>query len=436
MPDLGGPRPLMTYINVKHGFAFEGRYFCDGPTAHVLVTPGNFVIGGGFQEGKAKYYAGPIPPDYILRGGDLVVTMTDLSKAGDTLGFPALIPTTHDRVYLHNQRVGLVLIIAPDQLDRDYLYYSLRTDAYRNHILATASGSTVRHTSPSRICDFAVKLPPLKEQQAIAEILRALDDKIEQNRRTERALEELARAMFKAWFVDFEPVKAKAAGQMSFPGMHPAAFASLPVRLTDSALGQVPQGWAVVDIYQLANVVYGAPFASKLFNDKGKGKPLIRIRDLQTHSPSISTTERHPKGTLIQPGEIVVGMDGEFRLHYWTGSEAWLNQRLCSFKPLPQVPTMYLGEALRAPLDYVERSEAATTVIHLGKYDIDRFELLRPDEATLAAFDSITSPILNLIVQTAAESAKLALLRDYILPRLLSEQVRVSNIGQFTKEAL
>ena len=97
---------------------------------------------------------------------------------------------------------------------------------------------------------------------------------------------------------------------------------------------------------------------------------------------------------------------------------------------------MYLGEALRAPLDYVERSEAATTVIHLGKYDIDRFELLRPDDATLAEFDSITTPMLNLIVQTAAESAKLALLRDCLLPRLLSGQVEVSDVGQFTREAL
>ena len=187
----------------------------------------------------------------------------------------------------------------------------------------------------------------------------------------------------------------------------------------------MPEGWGVVDVYNLANVVYGAPFASKLFNEAGEGKPLIRIRDLQTHSPSVFTTERHPKGTLIQPGNIVVGMDGEFRLHYWTGPEAWLNQRLCSFRPLPGVPAMYLGEALRSPLDYVERSEAATTVIHLGKYDIDRFELLRPDDVTLAAFDAITSPMLKLVVQSAAESAKLAALRDYLLPRLLSGRVRV-----------
>lgn len=435
MPDRGAKRPLAAYIDVKHGFAFEGQYFCDEPMTHVLMTPGNFAIGGGFQEGKAKYYKGPIPEDFILRQGDLVVTMTDLSKAGDTLGYPALVPAAHNRIYLHNQRIGLVSITDPESIDRDYLYYVLRTDTYRNHVLATASGSTVRHTSPSRIREFQVQLPAFKEQQAAAAVLRLLDDKIDQNRRTGRALEALARATFKAWFVDFEPVKAKAAGQTGFPGMRTAAFAAFPDRLTDSPLGPVPQGWEVVDVYQLAKVVYGAPFASKLFNETGEGRPLIRIRDLQTHSPSISTTEQHPKGTLIRPGEIVVGMDGEFRLHYWTGPEAWLNQRLCSFKPLPEVPTMYLGEALRAPLDYVERSEAATTVIHLGKHDIERFELLRPDRATLAAFDNITSPVLDLIVQMAAESSKLATLRDYLLPRLLSGRVRVRDAVDAIEQA-
>src|SRR5690606_22624274 len=140
----------------------------------------------------------------------------------------------------------------------------------------------------------------------------------------------LARAMFKAWFVDFEPVHAKAAGATSFPGMPPETFAALPTRFTNSELGPVPEGWEVGDVYALATVTYGAPFKSKQFNEQGIGKRLIRSRDLQTHLPTVFTPEQHPKGTLVQPGDIVVGMDGEFRLHYWTGPEAWLNQRLCS----------------------------------------------------------------------------------------------------------
>lgn len=272
--------------------------------------------------------------------------------------------------------------------------------------------------------NFELPIPPIGVQGVIADILDALDDKIEHNRKTSRALEGLARVMFKAWFVDFEPVHAKAAGATSFPGMPAEAFAALPARFVDSELGPVPEGWEIVDVYSLAKVVYGAPFKSKLFNEIGEGKRLIRIRDLQTHLPTVYTPEEHPKGTLIQPGDIVVGMDGEFRLHYWTGPEAWLNQRLCSFVPRPSIPSMFLGESLRAPLDYVERSEAATTVIHLGKYDIDRFRLLRPSDRVLDAFGTISTPILKSIVQAAAEARKLAELRDYLLPKLLSGEVR------------
>jgi type I restriction enzyme, S subunit len=176
-------KSLGDYVHVKHGFAFKGEYFTDDPTPAVLVTPGNFAIGGGFQDQKLKYYAGPVPAEYVLEQGDLVIAMTDLSKAGDTLGYPALIPASTGRCYLHNQRVGLVEIHDEQQVDKRFLYYRLCASDYRRHILATASGSTVRHTSPGRIGQFATTPPAIDEQRAIAGVLGALDAKTEQNHR-------------------------------------------------------------------------------------------------------------------------------------------------------------------------------------------------------------------------------------------------------------
>ena len=95
---------------MKHGYTFKDECFTDAETPYVLVTLGNFATGGGFLTNKPKYYAGPVPDDYILQEDDLVVTMTDLGKAGDTLGYPALVPRTLGRRYLHNQRIGLVEI--------------------------------------------------------------------------------------------------------------------------------------------------------------------------------------------------------------------------------------------------------------------------------------------------------------------------------------
>lgn len=413
---------LADHVDLLTGFPFKSADYSQDSDDVRLLRGDNVVQGALRWDNAARWSRRQISDvtRYELRPGDVVLAMDrpwieaglKYARIGD-LDVPSLLV----------QRVARLRARA--DVDQGFLFYLIGSRAFTDHVLAVQTGTAVPHISGKQILSFEFALPPIDEQRAIAAVLGALDQKIEQNRRTVKALERLARATFKAWFVDFEPIKAKAAGTTSFPGMPPAVFAALPDRLTESSLGPVPEGWNVVEVYDLAKVVYGAPFASKLFNNTGAGKPLIRIRDLQTHSPSVSTTERHAKGTLIQPGEIVVGMDGEFRLHYWTGPDAWLNQRLCSFQPLPSVPAMYLGEALRAPLAYVERSEAATTVIHLGKYDIDRFELLRPDKDTLSAFDSITAPMLRLILHMASESSRLAALRDYLLPRLLSGAVRV-----------
>jgi len=167
-------RRLAEVAEVKHGYAFAGEYFSDHGVGPRLVTPGNFRIGGGWQNGKPKYYDGPAIPGYTLNKSDLVVTMTDLSKAGDTLGYSAFVPDGGP--WLHNQRVGLVSVIRPDLVDVRYLGYVLRSIPYRQHVLATATGSTVRHTSPSRILEFATRWPSLPEQRAVAETLGAIEE--------------------------------------------------------------------------------------------------------------------------------------------------------------------------------------------------------------------------------------------------------------------
>jgi len=144
------------FCNVKHGYAFKGEFITAEETGQILLTPGNFRIGGGFNPSKYKYYSdGDYDKDYILEAGDLIITMTDLSKEGDTLGYPAFVPKHSNNIFLHNQRLGKVI---DSQIDLFFLFFLLCRREYRSHILGTASGSTVRHTSPSRIleCKFTV----------------------------------------------------------------------------------------------------------------------------------------------------------------------------------------------------------------------------------------------------------------------------------------
>ena len=134
----------------------------------MLVTPGNFRIGGGFQEKKCKYYTAEYPDEYILHAGDLIVTMTDLSKASDTLGFGAIVPKS-TTVYLHNQRVGLFDYL-DNRLDKTFVMWFMQTEEYRDHILSTCAGTTVKHTSPDRILDVDIFLPPIDLQKKFASL--------------------------------------------------------------------------------------------------------------------------------------------------------------------------------------------------------------------------------------------------------------------------
>lgn len=155
---------LREFIKVKHGYAFDGEQFSENETLKVLVSPGNFKIGGGFQNNKPKYYNenANYNTNYVLKAGSLVVTMTDLSKNGDTLGFPAIIPVDNQLKFLHNQRVGLVEFI-DTTYSKAFVYFLMCSSDYRNYILATATGTTVRHTSPDKILEYGFIIPNNKD---------------------------------------------------------------------------------------------------------------------------------------------------------------------------------------------------------------------------------------------------------------------------------
>lgn len=213
---------LGDFIEVRHGYAFKTKFADDQRSPYALFTRKNFTPGGGYRDDAPRYYHGEFRETFLLEAGDLMIVLTDLSRDGDLLGFPAIVPETDTFRYLHNQRVGKVVFHAPG-LDPQFLYGLLRSSSYRRHVLNTASQTTVRDTAPSRLHAYTFRLPPLHEQARIARILAALDDKIESDRRLAVLLEATAASLFRARFVDFVGVD----------------------EFEDSDIGRVPAGWAV-----------------------------------------------------------------------------------------------------------------------------------------------------------------------------------------------
>ena len=326
----------------------------------------------------------------------------------------------------HGSTEFIVIRGKPGVSDTDFAYYLATQPVFHAFAVAQMTGTSGRQRVPTKALGaYMVRLPPLAEQKRIASILGALDDKIELNRRMNAKLEDMARTLFKSWFVDFDPVRAKLDGRLP-AGMDAATAALFPDAFEESTLGLIPKGWRTGSIYEIAKVIYGAPFASSLFNSEKNGKPLIRIRDLENESPAVFTTEVHPKGYLLHPGDIAVGMDGEFRAHLWAGVESWLNQRVCVFAPKQGYSAAFVRNSIIAPLAHVEATETATTVIHIGKNDIDRFTLLIPDGFVVEAFNRQCQPLYDRIVANKRQRRVFASQRDRLLQKLFSPQLPVN----------
>lgn len=294
-----------------------------------------------------------------------------------------------------------------------YLYYTLKTF----DLASLNVGSAVPSLTTEVLNDVLVSVPDINTQTAIAEILSSIDDKIELNNKINQELENLAQTLFKQWFIDFE-----------FPKENGEPYKSSGGEMIDSELGEIPKGWCVDSIYKISDVIYGAPFKSNLFNQENKGFPLIRIRDLKTFKPQNWTEEVHPKGTKIFAGDLVVGMDAEFRPHFWLGKPAWLNQRVCHFRPKSNFSKLFVREIIRPQLAFFENSSVGTTVIHLGKADIDTFKSIIPTNAVLIHFEVISNSIFEAIINNSKETQELTNLRDTLLPKLISGELKVAEV--------
>ena len=408
-------------IAIKHGFAFKGEHFVDYPTDDVLVTPGNFAIGGGFRLEKAKFYDGPIPPDYVLSPGDIIATMTDLSKQADTLGYSAVIPESKYR-FLHNQRIGKVTL-RDHSVDLAFIAWLMRTDGYRHQIVGSATGSTVKHTSPGRILSYRFKLPPSAEQRRISDVLSALDDKIEVSRRMNETLEANARALFRDWFVDFGPTRAKAEGRPAY--LAPDLWSLFPNRLGDDGL---PSGWSDTPLDQIADFLNGlalqkfpaAPGASSL--------PVIKIAELRSGVSASSNRASIdvPSKYVIADGDFLFSWSGSLLAKFWTEGAGALNQHL--FKVSSEThPAWFFSQWVWHHLAEFQAIAAskATTMGHIQRGHLSAAMTVTPPPSTLVRMSAVMQPLLDRVLANLLESRTLAATRDAVLPKLMSGELRV-----------
>lgn len=281
-----------------------------------------------------------------------------------------------------------------DIADPVFVYYFFRSSLGRQEILKyTSTVGTPGIGQPlSSLRSMQLPLPPLVDQKRIAEVLGALDHKIDTCVLTNRLASDLISALF------LRSIQAHGV-----------------------------QSRQLLDVIQFD---FGEPFKGEYFNSRRKGRPLIRIRDLKTFDPQVWTTEQRNREVVIEPGDVLVGMDAEFRPTPWLGSCGVLNQRVCRARGIG-VGRAFVCEALKAPLLEIERNKTGTTVIHLNQQDLGDAKIPLPSRATLEAFDSVAEPLFRLRIACAEEVRTLAGLRDTISPPLLSGELGIRGAESF-----
>lgn len=290
----------------------------------------------------------------------------------------------------------------------EYAGYYFRSLKFRNAVTSMSSMTTRASLNNDMISLLTITVPTLEEQENIANILSCLDEKIELNNEMNKTLEEMAQCIFKRWFVDFE-----------FPNENGEPYKSSGGEMVDSELGMIPNGWEVVNYINTSDIQYGFAFKSKLFNDK-EGKPIIRIRDISNSYTPTYTTEEYNDLYIVTKNDILVGMDGEFKAHIWGGKDSLLNQRVLRIRPKDNNSIAYSYFSIKEPLRYLENSKVGTTVIHLGKKDIDNIKIVYPPNNLISKYRDIADNLINKICENKVEIMELLELRDSLLPKLMS----------------
>lgn len=387
---------------------------------------GNKWVGGEFvfvTEEKALSLA----PNKA-RPGDLIFTQRG------TLGQVAIVPDTPYLEYIISQS-QMKLSVDPQKADVEYLYYLFLGPEQQEYIRNNAIQTGVPHTNLGILKKTPITLPTLVEQQKIAGVLGSLDERIVLLRETNSTLEAIAQTLFKSWFVDFEPVHARARGEQ-LAGLAPEVTALFPDSFEESALGMIPKGWQAEPLDEIADFLNG--LALQKYPPEGdETLPVIKIAQLRKgDTVGADRASRNIKPEyIIQNGDVLFSWSGSLEVEVWCGGEGALNQHLFKVTSQRFQKWFYLRWTKAHLINFKHiAASKATTMGHIQRKHLTEAMVVVPSSQVLAEADKIFGPLLDQWINNAEQAQTLANLRDTLLPRLISGQLRLPDAEQQFKD--
>ncbi len=347
-------------------------------------------------------------------------------------------------------------------VDKNFIYYALKSSKFQNYIKSQATGSTIKNVSLKLLRDYVLELPDIIQQKRISKILSNLDEKINLNNQINQTLETIAQAIFKSWFIDFEPVRAKIAAKQEGKDPELAAmcaisgktqaeldqltkedFAELqataalfPDELVESELGTVPKGWSVQKIKDFGRVICGKTPSKSIAEYYGNDIPFIKIPDMHHDVFVLDSFEKlSEKGSnsqankILPRGSICVSCIATVGKVIITHQPSQTNQQINSIVPDLPIYTYFLyflmGEKERL---FHDLASGGSATLNMNTSTFSNVDILMPNSKIIEAYDGVVSRIFDEILHNLKLSFLLSDMRDTLLPKLLSGELDVSGL--------
>jgi type I restriction enzyme S subunit len=362
--------------------------------------------------------------------GDIILT-----NKGSQNGAICLVPDPTDFVIAQD----MVALRANEKvIDPLFLFAALRSPDVQRQIKNLDVSGVIPHFKKTDFDKLFLPYPNRSIQEFIGRIYFDFCKKIELNRQMNETLEAMAKALFQSWFVDFDPVHAKAQGKKP-EGMNDATAALFPDSFVESELGMIPKGWEATPLYDLAQWVNGAPFKNDEFCVSGTGLPVIKIAELKDGITGNTkwSNKTLSKNQTIETGDLVYSWSGSpdtsLDAFLWTNGTGLLNQHI--FKVISKSKSdnrfmYYQLKNIRSILVEIARNKQTTGLGHVTIGDMKRLFVCKPSQIVLGEFEKFVAPVFNKAFSLRLESQELASLRDTLLPKLLSGELSTERANE------
>lgn len=351
--------------------------------------------------------------DEYLKYKKILNDRTILVSINGTIGNVALY--NYEKVILGKSACYFNVI---KEVDKNYVMYTMISDIFKQYFQNYATGTTIKNLGLKQIREFPFLLPPFKEQRTIASTLSCLDEMVELNNRTNQVLEEIAQAIFKRWFVDFE-----------FPNEDGEPYKSSGGEMVDSELGEIPKGWDVGSLLDIADYLNGLAMQNFRPKENEKTYPVLKIKELRqgtTDTISEMCSVNISPNYIVDNGDLIFSWSGSLLVDFWCGGRCGLNQHLFKVTSNKFDKWYYYYWTNFHLQKFIGiAKDKATTMGHIKREDLKNSKVLIMDDITYQRLNSISNPIFETIIANRIENWKLVTIRDTLLPKIMYGELRV-----------